>query len=109
MDVSPLEELLSRWHRHRDSGKVVPLPELCADHPDLLPPLQQQVDAFCRLEAAPPASSSGVSGPAARADPPAVPGYEVLWLLGQGASGVVYLARQSGLERLVALKVILSP
>jgi WD40 repeat protein len=54
-----------------------------------------QLPRFCPARAAP-------------ADAPSIAGYETLKVLGQGGMGVVYLAWQSGLARLVALKMMLT-
>ncbi len=42
--------------------------------------------------------------------PPAdLPGYDILGLIGRGAMGLVYRARQQGLNRIVALKLLRAP
>ena len=88
--------------------------EVCAKHPELLADVKQYLTE-CKildfeLEDLFPSSGTGTSRgePSAPERLPAILGYEVLKLIGRGGIGVIYQARHLKLNRIVALKMLLS-
>jgi eukaryotic-like serine/threonine-protein kinase len=129
MDDSRLDDLLDQYQELVDDGRVPNLAELCRDCPDLRDELGRRVARLHKLgkllgDSAPSAAlpeppplslsddrtwvhGSAGGGERTAVEIPAPPGYEVIEPIGEGGMGIVYKARQSGLGRLVALKMIL--
>ncbi len=99
---SRLDELLLEWEERHEAGAPVSPEELCAGDARLLDELRRRVDLLRRF--------AEIQEPPPQAATPPLPGqiggYTIRRLLGAGASGVVYLAKDRALGRKVAVKVL---
>jgi WD40 repeat protein/tetratricopeptide (TPR) repeat protein len=95
-----LRELIALDTYYRRQAGEDPRPEeYQARFPDLDLAPKTQADLPVAESAPSPADAEGL---------PVIPGYEIVQELGRGGMGVVYWAWQSGLNRTVALKMILA-
>src|SRR5262249_40290162 len=112
-----LEEVLGEYMQRLDRGEPADREELLARHPELAEELRSyfagcdEIEQLGRQAAAGPPTESlthgGAEGAAAAEGTGRQFGdYELLEQIGEGGMGVIYKARQRGLQRLVALKMI---
>src|SRR5437764_14229268 len=116
-DGDPLDAIIAEYVRQIEAGEVPDREALLTEHPDLAEPLRAFFADYDRLDRQ--AAELRLSAdPNRTTDLPApVDGlprvryfgdYELLEVIARGGMGVVYKARQVSLNRVVALKMILT-
>ena len=110
-DADRVEDLLLHWEELREQGTRISPETLCRECPELLGEVSEKVgilEAMYRVPNGVGPEPRAPSGDRSDAALHRVDGYDLIEVIGRGGMGVVYQARQVNLDRLVALKMILS-
>ena len=97
--TDPLEQALAELELAKEKGESLDLNEFLARHAEVADQLQTMIDFRDQMEEIVGSVRQAFQGLK-------VEGYEILELLGEGGMGIVYKARQTGTEQVVALKML---
>src|SRR5262245_34547675 len=100
-----LDEILAKYLADVDAGRAPSREDLLRQHPELRGQIEEYLSDSERFEQVASAAQDTVSPLGGRR---LLGSYEVLEEIARGGMGVVYRARQAGLDRVVALKAIIA-
>lgn len=101
-------------HARAAAGRLLPTDGVSRDGKAWVPASEVEELAFADAVASPtltdplPPAADGSHAETVAVRPEPLPGYEIIDVLGRGACGVVFRSRQTKLDRVVALKMVLS-